>query len=204
MALRDKGGAALPVQAVGLHGWDGDKWEQLILSGGSMAVNLTQVNGVEQTGDDWTQRFMALNDDSVTGLMRSLGDAGASPTNAPGRTVLQLLDDIETAINNTPTDQWNPQSVSGNGTAPFSVDLDTGTTGGRGIVCINVTNASAGSNFTVYGSIDGTNYVDLFSGSVPAVGGQYNDAFENAYRYLRISVTSVSGGTTYATIAATR
>lgn len=36
----------------------------------------------------------ALNDDSIKGLLRSIGDAGATPTNAAGKTLLKLLTDI--------------------------------------------------------------------------------------------------------------
>lgn len=38
----------------------------------------------------------ALNDDSAKGLMRTMGDAGATPTNKTGKTLLKLLDDILT------------------------------------------------------------------------------------------------------------
>lgn len=57
-------------------------------------ANITQVSGTVQTADDWTARFKALNDDTVKGLLKSIGDAGTTPTNAPGRTVLGRLLDI--------------------------------------------------------------------------------------------------------------
>lgn len=67
--------------------------------GGSTNANITQVSGTVQTADDWTARFKALNDDTVKGLLKSIGDAGTTPTNAPGRTVLGRLLDIYGLIN---------------------------------------------------------------------------------------------------------
>lgn len=242
MAQDAKGGATYPVQSVGLYGWDGDEWIQLLFSGGSLSVNLDQVGGTAQTGDDWTLRFQALNDDTVQGLFRSVGDAGPLPTNTTGETVLHKLEraarsadtvgantgvirtlgdagnvpvdvaghtmlswlsQIVTALG-TPTLEWAPLSAAANGAAPFNVDIDTGIAGGRPTVCINVANALNASTFIMRGSIDGVTYVDLFTGNVAPGGGQVNSQFFNAYQYLRLSVTVVGGGTTFATLAASR
>lgn len=62
-------------------------------------VDLTKVAGTAQTADDWTARFKVLNDDTVKGLLRSVGDAGATPTNTTGKTVLEYLDEMETWLN---------------------------------------------------------------------------------------------------------
>ncbi len=43
-----------------------------------------------------TSSIDSLNDDTVKGLLRSIGDAGSSPTNVTGETVLKKLDDILT------------------------------------------------------------------------------------------------------------
>lgn len=56
------------------------------------STNIIKWNGVAITPDDITLRFMALNDDTVKGLMKSLGDCGA------GKNALTLLADIVTAI----------------------------------------------------------------------------------------------------------
>lgn len=40
----------------------------------------------------------ALVDDSIKGLLRSLGDAGAAPTDSAGKTLLKLLADIHTLV----------------------------------------------------------------------------------------------------------
>lgn len=56
------------------------------------ASNIKMVNSTVQTADDWTLRFKALNDASVTGLMKSLGDIGA------GDNVVTILGNILTAI----------------------------------------------------------------------------------------------------------
>lgn len=39
-------------------------------------TNIKWVNDTAQTGDDWTARFKALNDVSITGIMKTLGDIG--------------------------------------------------------------------------------------------------------------------------------
>lgn len=57
--------------------------------------NITQISGTALTGRDWSLDFKALIDDSVKGVLRTLGDAGATPTNATGNTVLKLLDLIK-------------------------------------------------------------------------------------------------------------
>ncbi len=38
--------------------------------------DLKKIGGTTQTGDNWTNRFRALNDVSVTGLIKTLGDIG--------------------------------------------------------------------------------------------------------------------------------
>jgi len=63
-------------------------------SGYERPTNLRKINNTIVTADDWTARFKALNDDSVKGLLRSIGDAGNSPSNASGKTLLKWLYDI--------------------------------------------------------------------------------------------------------------
>lgn len=55
-------------------------------------IDLARINGTALTGDDWTLRFQALNDATVTGLMKSIGDIGA------GDNIVTILGNILTAI----------------------------------------------------------------------------------------------------------
>jgi hypothetical protein len=56
------------------------------------ASNIKMINSTVLTSDDWTLRFQALNDNSVTGLMKSIGDIGA------GDNVVTILGNILTAV----------------------------------------------------------------------------------------------------------
>jgi len=42
----------------------------------------------------------ALIDDTIKGVFRSIGDAGAAPINTTGKTVLQLINDLTTQVKN--------------------------------------------------------------------------------------------------------
>jgi len=215
MAERGKGGQVFPVQAVGLYGWNPDDgWQQLTLTGGTMDVNLTSINGTALTGDDWTLRFQALNDDTVEGLFRSIGDAGATPTNTTGKTLLQLQTEALAAISamssaitavlstayqsNTVLDA----AIAANG----DLDLDTGLYGGRTTVCLHAEHTDA-MGITVYGSPDNINFVKLFEDLTTiaaSVGGTISQSFDNAYRYLRVTVSGLAGTGAKAFLAASR
>lgn len=54
-------------------------------------INLTKVGGTALTGRDISLDLKVLSDDSVKGLLRSIGDAGTTPANAAGSTILKLL-----------------------------------------------------------------------------------------------------------------
>jgi hypothetical protein len=62
------------------------------------ASQFGELLSVPITGNNFTQlcfqTLIALNDATVIGLLRSLGDAGASPANTTGKTLLQLLTEI--------------------------------------------------------------------------------------------------------------
>lgn len=51
---------------------------------------LDSINTHEENIESQTQ---CLNNDAVIGLLRSIGDAGAGPTNSAGKTLLKLLED---------------------------------------------------------------------------------------------------------------
>ena len=54
-------------------------------------VNLIKIAGTALTGADWTAIFKTLNDDTLKGLLRSIGDAGAAATDQAGYTLLGRL-----------------------------------------------------------------------------------------------------------------
>lgn len=55
----------------------------------------------------------ALTDDSIKGLLRSVGDAGASPSNATGETALKRLADIETSLDVSLSTRASESTLSG-------------------------------------------------------------------------------------------
>ena len=100
-------------------------------------IDLARINGTAVTGDDWTLRFKVLNDASVRGLMKSIGDIG------PGDNIVTILGNILTAIGllamvpTTPTiynsslllaDTEYSQALSAN-TKKFSVSIIDGQAG---------------------------------------------------------------------------
>jgi len=52
---------------------------------------VSKVGLTPQTSRDWSGDLQTLSDDSVKGILRSLGDAGASPTNLTGKTLLKAV-----------------------------------------------------------------------------------------------------------------
>jgi hypothetical protein len=61
-------------------------------------MNVSNWGGTALTGRDISGDTQALIDDTVKGLMRSIGDAGASPTNSTGYTLLSHLATISTRV----------------------------------------------------------------------------------------------------------
>ena len=60
--------------------------------------NITHWGGTALTGRDISLDLKALTDDTIKGLLRSIGDAGDSPANITGKTLLKLLADLYTRI----------------------------------------------------------------------------------------------------------
>jgi len=58
-------------------------------------VELTHVGGTAQTGRDLSLDLKALVDDSIKGLLRSIGDPGAAPLNTTGKTLLYNTAQVE-------------------------------------------------------------------------------------------------------------
>lgn len=97
-----------PVLPLGNLGWTGRNWEKILVYDGASAVSVQSWGSppVTLTGRDITLDFQALTDDSIQGLMRTLGDAGATPNNATGDTVLQLLANILSALGGTANEHY--------------------------------------------------------------------------------------------------
>ena len=74
-------GTRYPVRALGLHGWNGSNWVEIVTDSGHLAVDIGSWGGTTLTGRDITTDIMSLTDDSIGGLFRSIGDAGSMPTN---------------------------------------------------------------------------------------------------------------------------
>jgi hypothetical protein len=73
---------------------------------GRTLVDLERVMGTNQTPDDWTQRFMALNDETVLGIAQALG-LPALPTTVDAiadNTVRRFLELILAALGGTPNE----------------------------------------------------------------------------------------------------
>ncbi len=60
--------------------------------------DLIKIGGTSLTAADWTAILKALIDDSIKGILRSIGDSGDSPTNVKGKTLLKALDDLYTRL----------------------------------------------------------------------------------------------------------
>jgi len=58
--------------------------------------DLIKIGGTSLTAADWTAILKALIDDSIKGILRSIGDSGDSPSNVTGKTLLRLLNDLYT------------------------------------------------------------------------------------------------------------
>jgi hypothetical protein len=95
-----KGGERYPVVSMGNFGWDGDQWIKIVASASGLAVNVRSWGFPEVilTGRDITTDIQSLSDPAVIGVLRTMGDAGAVPTNTSGRTFLQWFNDILRAI----------------------------------------------------------------------------------------------------------
>jgi len=62
-------------------------------------MNMSSWGGTSLTGRDISGDTRALVDDAIKGLMRSIGDAGASPVNTTGYTMLKYLNEIQDRVN---------------------------------------------------------------------------------------------------------
>lgn len=199
-----------PVQSVASMGMDpatGDLVTMPVSTGGMATTSdITKVGGTTVTGRDISLDLKALTDNSIKGVLKSIGDAGA------GSTVLQLLasavsylTSILAALVAMPVAQWEPLSsglVSLTAEAPCT--LDTGLYGGR--TCVNywVQNNTNACVFQFQASDDNINWIIVEEQALGAAGGAVFRQVWNSFRYLRIKQVSSTGGTIYSRIAASR
>jgi hypothetical protein len=61
-------------------------------------MNVSNWGGTALTGRDISADLKALVDDSIKGMMRSIGDAGASPNNSTGYTLLSHIATVSTRV----------------------------------------------------------------------------------------------------------
>jgi len=133
----------------------------------------------------------ALVDDAVKGLLRSIGDAGAAPTNSTGETVLRRLADIEGHT-------WNinwvsaPRSAYATSTAAtLTVTLAVeGNYEGRSHVEVGV-RSSSGGDFYVEGSHDNSRWWPVDTLTVTANVDKHR-GYLNAFPYIRVRTNLVA------------
>jgi len=148
-----------------------------------------------------SEETKALIDDTIKGVLRSIGDAGATPGNITGETVLKKLDDIESyqdRIRNSfvqPSDSvtFTTTPLGANATyTSGSYDNRIARLGFIGALAF-ADQASATDGFMVEQSIDNTNW-DLQSGKT-TVSANVGKGIKVAMvaRYVRVKY--INGGT---------
>jgi len=117
----------------------------------------------------------SLVNDAVKGLLRSIGDAGASPSNSTGKTILKLLADCYEKIYDLNFRFVNPINAETYTTTPLAANA-TYTGPSRSFTTSRLGHAGAiayaDQDGTMYfeGSIDGSNW-DVELGSQALTGG---------------------------------
>ena len=117
----------------------------------------------------------SLVNDAVKGLLRSIGDAGASPTNQSGKTVLGYLYDLSEYIKDIYFFLHKPTNAETFSTTPLAANATyTGPSKGCGTSRLSHAGAIAyaDQDGTMYfeGSINGSNW-DIELGSQAVTGG---------------------------------
>jgi len=116
-----KGGARYPVRALGMHGWTGDEWIEIITSAGGLACDITAWGGTPVTGRDVTLDFQALSDETVPGLSQAMGLPTGVPTDATAdNTVRRFLELILAALGGTPNQHYEVLTFVAPGGGGFS------------------------------------------------------------------------------------
>lgn len=126
-------------------------------------------------------------DDSVKGILRSIGDAGATPSNSTGFTALSFLNTIKSAAHSHTISRSQYASSTG---AVLSLTINCVAYEGRHVIEIWV-KSSAAATFTVQGSRNDTDYRDVDSIVLAAIGEDHK-VYINAYAYIKVSTTAAN------------
>jgi len=141
----------------------------------------------------------ALVDDTVKGLLRSIGDAGATPTNTTGSTVLQWLRLIQDRCYDIRTSLYARSAYATSTAATLTVTIAVeAVSEGRSHVEVGVRSSSAG-DFYVEGSHDNATWLPIATITI-AVGEENtwkrwpagDHARRNAFPYIRVRTDLVA------------
>jgi len=133
----------------------------------------------------------ALVDDTVKGVLRTFGDAGATPANITGRTLLKWLADIEDELA-TIRPSLKPRSAYSTSTAAtLTVTLAVEeVTEGRSHVEVGVRSSSSG-DFYVEGSHNNVRWWPVDTITVTADVDEHR-GYLNAFPYIRVRTSLVA------------
>jgi hypothetical protein len=158
--------------------------------------NIESFGGTDVTGRDIAGDLQAIVDDSIKGLMRSIGDVGSTPANTTGYTVLERLKDISSRLQQI-RNSYSSQTASNTSTgAGLTVDIDLSSySEGRSRIEV-VVKSSAAADFTVQGSLDNSNWWDVDTISLAASGEEHQGYF-NAFPYVRVTTSDANDNEIY-------
>jgi len=133
----------------------------------------------------------ALVDDTVKGVLRSFGDAGAAPVDIAGATLLKRLSEVE-RWTGTVVDSLRPRSAYATSTAAaLTVTLSVESYAeGRSHVEVGVRSSSAG-DFYVEGSHDNARWWLVDTLTVTANVDKHK-GYVNAFPYIRVRTDLVA------------
>jgi len=136
-------------------------------------------------------RLNALVDDSIKGVLRSIGDVGDSPLNTTGWTVLYLLKNIRDYAYYVYRTLVYNSAYNSSTAAALSVTLDlSGLDKGRSRIEVWV-KSSAAADFNVYGSTDNASWRLIDTLSLSAAG-ELHQGYFNAYPYIKVETTAAN------------
>jgi len=149
--------------------------------------------------DEVKPYIRALVDDAVKGLMRSIGDAGPTPSNKTGETMLKKMHDVG-VVTGYIRDHNTPRSAYATSTAAaLTVNLAVESyREGRSHVEVGVRSSSSG-DFYVEGSHDNATWLPIATVTIAA--GEENTwkrwpagdhARRNAFPYVRVRTDLVA------------
>jgi len=133
----------------------------------------------------------ALVDDTVKGLLRSQGDAGATPTNITGKTILQRLKDIDDRCLTTARRGDYKAAYSTSTAAALTVTLALpDADDARSHVEVGVRSSSPG-DFYVEGSHNNARWWPVDTLTVTADTDKH-EGYLNAFPYIRVRTDLVA------------